>query len=397
MANLSVSLLIRYKDSNGKWRRSPAARGKNGRVRPGFAQLKEEQVAVSPYMYDLRVHEGRVSKYVPVGAVAADADAERVRRGKVMGARSLAEEAGIKLEESGEEREALRVAATRYIKDAEARGATEAAMQARLVLDEFQLVCRRSYVDEIQREDILHFHEALRARRCAPRTVANKHKRLRSFLLFVKVDREIIPPVPRYDVELPTIYTKQQVSAALHAADAYMRIAISLALKCGLRDQEVAHLEWRDIDWHDAVLRVRSKAAYGFRVKDSEERDIPIPDDLLKELDAWRGQNADAALVLGGKGDKPNRHLLRDLKRMAKKAGLNCGVCDGCASPIKECREWTLHKFRRTYCTTLLRSRIDLRTVQSFMGHADMTSTMRYLRPASSKEVREKMNAVDFG
>jgi site-specific recombinase XerD len=64
---------------------------------------------------------------------------------------------------------------------------------------------------------------------------------------------------------------------------------------------------------------------------------------------------------------------------------------------LQECREWTLHKFRRTYCTTLLRSRIDLRTVQSFMGHADMSSTMRYLRPASSKEVREKMNAVDFG
>lgn len=396
MANLSVSLLIRYKDSSGKWRRSQAARGKNGRVRPGYAQVGEQQVAVSSFTYDLRVHEGRVSKYVSVGAVAADADAARVKREKVMGARSFAEDAGLKIE-AAETREAIRSAASRYVKDAEARGATEAAMQARLVLNEFQAACRRTYVDEITREDILRFHEVLRNRRCAPRTVANKHNRLKSFLLFVKIDREIIPPVPRYDVELPTIYSKQQVSAALLAADPYMRIVIGLALKCGLRDQEIAHLEWKDIDWHDAVLRVRSKVAYGFRVKDSEERDIPIPDDLLKELDAWRGQNAEAALIVGGKGDKPNRHMLRDLKHMAKKAGLNCGVCDGCASPLQECREWTLHKFRRTYCTTLLRSRIDLRTVQSFMGHADMSSTMRYLRPASSKEVREKMNAVDFG
>ena len=58
--------------------------------------------------------------------------------------------------------------------------------------------------------------------------------------------------------------------------------------------------------------------------------------------------------------------------------------------------QWTLHKLRRTYATTLLRNGVDLRTVQRFMGHSDMNSTMRYLRPASSKETQAAVNAIKW-
>lgn len=38
----------------------------------------------------------------------------------------------------------------------------------------------------------------------------------------------------------------------------------------------------------------------------------------------------------------------------------------------------------------------DLRTVQAWMGHADMESTMRYLRPAASSEIRTKLKRVKW-
>lgn len=335
-----------------------------------------------------------MSSYVAVGKSASSADAERLRREKMASALVVAADAGLKVD-AEPDRETLSAAASRYIADADARGVTEAAMQARLVLDEFQSVCRRTYLDEITREDVLRFHEALRKRGCAPRTVANKHNRLKSFYLFAGLSAKAMPPVPRYDKQLPTIYSPEQIGAILKAADDTMHRAISLALKCGLRDQEVAHLEWLDIDFREGILRVRSKPEYGFRVKDTEERDIPIPSDLMNEMKAAKGC-AEGKLVVGA-GIKPDRHLLRNLKRLAWRAGLNCGVCDGCLGALHECREWTLHKFRRTYCTTLLRAGIDLRTVQAFMGHADMASTMRYLRPAASDEVRAKVDAVNFG
>jgi len=40
---------------------------------------------------------------------------------------------------------------------------------------------------------------------------------------------------------------------------------------------------------------------------------------------------------------------------------------------------------------------MDLRTVQSYMGHTDIESTMRYLKPAGHEQVREKMNSVFEG
>jgi len=74
----------------------------------------------------------------------------------------------------------------------------------------------------------------------------------------------------------------------LAAADAYMRICILIGLKCGLRDQELMHLEFRDISWTDNTLRVQSKDQWGFNPKTWEQREIPVPDDLLAELGDWQ-------------------------------------------------------------------------------------------------------------
>lgn len=79
--------------------------------------------------------------------------------------------------------------------------------------------------------------------------MANKHTPLKSWLLFAGIDKAIIPPTPKYDEELPTIYSRDEVSSIFGAADAYMHLAMNLAYKCGLRDQELMHCEFRDIDF----------------------------------------------------------------------------------------------------------------------------------------------------
>jgi integrase/recombinase XerD len=56
--------------------------------------------------------------------------------------------------------------------------------------------------------------------------------------------------------------------------------------------------------------------------------------------------------------------------------------------------EYFLHKFRATLATTCLQSGVDLKTVQQWLGHTDLASTMRYLRAARGAGVREKVEAV---
>jgi integrase len=73
--------------------------------------------------------------------------------------------------------------------------------------------------------------------------------------------------------------------------------------------------------------------------------------------------------------------FLHRLKACARRAGLDEG-------------EFYLHKFRATYATRALQSGVDIRTVQDWLGHKDIESTMRYLQPARGQAARDGINKV---
>jgi integrase len=216
-------------------------------------------------------------------------------------------------------------------------------------------------------------------------------------LRFGGIDPKVMPPPPGYEKSLPTVYEPNDAGALLRSTEGRLHLVLSVALMCGLREQELMHLQWSDINQRERTLRVRGKQEWAFRVKDSEQRDVPIPDALFEKLKTWHEEHREQALLFPAPSGKPDGHLLRGLKVAAREAGLNCGVCTGCKRKTetkRECREWTLHRFRRSYLTTLLRSNVDLRTAQAYAGHTDLASTMRYLRPASGVEARQKVNAI---
>jgi len=80
---------------------------------------------------------------------------------------------------------------------------------------------------------------------------------------------------------------------------------------------------------------------------------------------------------------------------VVKREKLGCGHCEGCKKG--EYYEWELHKFRRTFATRALQTPgFDPQTVQHLMGHQDIKSTMRYLRPAESKGLQDLINRVNW-
>lgn len=238
----------------------------------------------------------------------------------------------------------------------------------------------------------------LRKRGLSDRTVSNRHKLTVAFLKFASVAADAIPKAsPKFGSTVPEVYTPKELKAFFKSLRTdYHRVVFNLALKCGLREQELMHVYWADIDFVHKTLIVRSKPEWNFKIKDQEERSIPLADDLLKLLKSYRAANPGRQLVTGTSGDKPSTKLLRTLKRLVHHAELNCTVCKGCVAR-NECEEWFLHKFRATFITTLLRSGMDLRTVMQLSGHSDLKSVMRYLRPAEGSELRTRMNQVAWG
>lgn len=430
MDTKTVTLIIRYKPLEGAWKRSAVVVGANGRIKPGHALIEGVPTPVSPYQYQVRYYVDRKAKFEPAGTNVSEAEALRRRIEVQASATAVAEKAGLEVVVPPE-RKRLRETATEYIGRAESGNRLEAADQARNVSDEFIALMvkrKKTYVDEITADDIYAYHNILRKRGCEDRTVANKHARLKSWLLFAGVDKDAVSKelTPSYEEELPTIYNRAQISSLLGAADPYKRLVILLAHKCGLRDQELMYLAYWDIDFERRVLHVRGKkftdvysaaeaarivanleqkskrsgkkveTVWAFRVKDKEQREVPIPDDVTTELKARMASHSKDVLVLATKNGRPNTKLLNGLKVLARKAKLNCGRCEGCRSKHRECQEFTLHKFRRTYMTTLLRNRIDLKTVQTLAGHSDMESTLRYLRPADNEELHATLNNINW-
>jgi integrase len=391
MANIRKITLCWYAKVGKTWRYFPVLFEDHHGVkqaRHGFVVEKGKIVEYPNGRYVLRSYEKSKKVYAPIescnprDAVLALQKARRAAVGAPSNPRALT----------------VKKAIDAYIKDCMSRNAKEAATQAKVVLNEFLPLCHAAYPNGITREIVLSFHRKLRSRGLTERTIHNKAERLKIFLRWCGVDvKKVVPPSPKFEEKLPEIYSAAEINAILDAAEKsspVLAIAISMALQLGLREQELTFAEWADIDTQHSAFRVQGKARYGFLVKDSEQRDIPIPAELLSVLSAWRKTRKGSTLILGTASDKPNTHLLRSLKRLAKGAGLNCGRCEGCKGKLGECQEWYLHRFRSTYLTTLLRQGIDARTVQAFAGHSDLATTLKYLKPASATEMQSKINSI---
>jgi hypothetical protein len=126
MESRSVTLMVRYKDSDGKWRRREAARGANARVKPGYALVDGKAVAVQGASYELRHIVNRQPAYTPAGKKAAEADAKRARLEKTSAAIEAAKGTDVQvIAKPG--RRTLKDTAAAYVSDAEGRNANEAA------------------------------------------------------------------------------------------------------------------------------------------------------------------------------------------------------------------------------------------------------------------------------
>jgi len=152
----------------------------------------------------------------------------------------------------------------------------------------------------------------------------------------------------------------------------------------GMREQEVMYCYWSDISFAKCTVKVTHKPDYDWTPKAYKEREIPVPESLIASLKRLKTGHGNCNLVFATSGCKPKKDFLDCCKTIAKRAKLNPET-------------FWLHKFRATFATWTLWKQVDLRTVQSYLGHSDIESTMRYLKPAGHDHVREKMNSVFEG
>jgi len=185
---------------------------------------------------------------------------------------------------------------------------------------------------------------------------------------------------PQFTEEEVEIYEKEDLDKFFAACNDEERLRYEFLLMTGMREQECMYTYWSDVNLNKHVVRVTHKPDRNWTPKAYKEREIPVPDKLVDALKEWRTKaNKSCNLLFPTAGCKPKFDLLDCCKAVAKRADLNP-------------ENFWLHKFRATFATWHLWAGVDLRTVQSWMGHTDLASTMRYLKPNHSQEVRVKVN-----
>jgi integrase len=166
------------------------------------------------------------------------------------------------------------------------------------------------------------------------------------------------------------------------------RILLLAAGTTGLRQSELLGLRWRDVDMRAQRLRMRNawvRYEHSGEGKSdlSTKRSVPMTDRLTGELRAWRLRTVygdDEDLVFG----HPDLGVPLDRTKLSRKFKAACeeaGV-----------RVIRFHDLRHTFATTLAAAGVPLRTIQEYLGHADLKTTQIYAHYAPSAHEVEIVN-----
>jgi site-specific recombinase XerD len=174
----------------------------------------------------------------------------------------------------------------------------------------------------------------------------------------------------------------RQVRSFLRSLERYRDLAITHAmLFCGLRSKEVLELKLGDVDFADAKLRVRGKGG--------RERALPLPDVLAEALRRYlalerpaRGAEPQLFLVLQGRrrGQPMTAAGLRGLFRRRRRR--------------PDLRAANPHRFRHTFGADMTRAGLRLPILQRLMGHADLKTTLGYVRLSLTDVTEEYRRAL---
>ena len=250
---------------------------------------------------------------------------------------------------------------------------------------------------DLHKSDVIGFRDLLNTEGYAPWTVFHYLTVLR-IVLDRAVDYEMISSNPARELKLRQpkkveerrILDLDEIKWALDASTKYNRwisgglpTAVRLGLYAGLRNQEMCWLSWDRIDFRRGIVTVAATMCVATQEqwlpKDHELRRVDVKQELISCLrDEKKRQKSEGILgqfiMPGGSTRRPDLRGHPLSPDAPQKAWLKLLAAEG-KSKIK----LSLYSFRHTYCTMLLRSGVDVRTVQQLMGHASIRTTQEYL------------------
>jgi integrase len=210
-------------------------------------------------------------------------------------------------------------------------------------------------------------------------------------------DWEAVEPGKRKRTSVPEEHAARLTAVRKESASTYAAL-IRFAAYTGLRLGELRALRWRDIDWTGAVVHVRRNAPTSAPAGEKEKapksgraRTVPLSDAAARTAEALsrRGQWTQPGdrVFPSPSGEAIDDGKVRDAFYAAL-AAAGLGAMREKDEPI------TFHDLRHSFGTTCAVAGIPEVTIQSWMGHADGSTTKRYMHHAPRHDDARRLSAA---
>ncbi len=242
----------------------------------------------------------------------------------------------------------------------------------------------------LNEDDLALFVVWLRKRGDAPSSIGRRISSLRAFFLYC-FDIGLISHNPAQHLDspkkaqkLPSVLSAKDIEKLLNAPNSSVlgqrdKAMLDTLYATGMRVSELVGLELQSIDLSQGLLRLVGKG--------NKERLVPIHEQAKKMLAHYlsfvrpelKPQSSFVFINRSGQG-LSRQGVWKLIKNYAQKVGIHQNI-----SP---------HTLRHSFATHLLEGGADLRSLQSLLGHADLSATELYTHIQSErlKSVHEKFH-----
>lgn len=185
---------------------------------------------------------------------------------------------------------------------------------------------------------------------------------------------------------LPKVLSRDEVRRLLEATTSLKyKAAFSIAYGAGLRVSEVVNLKVGDIDSRRMCLRVEQ----GKGKKDRHAQLSPV---LLDTLRHWWREGKQRRQVLDNGWLFPSRDPVNPLSTRQVSRVFKAAAAAAELDP-----KYSMHSLRHSYATHLLEDKVDIRIIQTLLGHSKIETTTRYTQVANSvlQEVTSPLDTLN--
>jgi integrase/recombinase XerD len=192
---------------------------------------------------------------------------------------------------------------------------------------------------------------------------------------------------PQKEKRLPVVLSVEEVSRVLKRVRLYhYRVCLTTIYACGLRLLEGTRLQVRDIDGQRKMLHIH-------QAKGNKDRYVPLPEACLNRLrQYWLTHRNPVWLFPALREDWLG-------SQKARRPMSESGVQRAFRAALRECglhKKATVHTLRHSYATHLLEAGLNLRIIQSYLGHASPATTAIYthMTQISTERTAQTINQV---